>query len=395
MVDLTTDFCGLKLRNPIVAAPAGITESADRLKRCDDAGCGAAVIKSYFQYEPARHSPSPRFRVLRHQMGRHRTFALYSFEQANVYGLDEFGEQIRTATEQCEMPIFSSINCNTPDRWEESARVSEQAGAKALELNVSCPHGTHIMAHCAMLDTMAEAVEAAKRGAPNTPIIPKVTGQLDNPGGVVRGIAEKGADGVVMFNRFTGLDIDLESETPVMHGGYAGHGGPFSIHYVLRWISETYPGLPIPIAGSGGVTNGGDVAKYILAGATTVQVCTAIVMEGYEVVGKILREFTEWMERQGHSDLAAIRGSVCGKIKGNDDVQREQVCAAEIDAEKCVNCGLCGRVCIYGAAKPAGKVHTVARETCVGCGLCAELCPTSAIAMTDLAEPRGFTLGVK
>lgn len=395
MPDLSVDFCGIRLRNPIVAAPAGITETAERLKRCEDAGCGAAVIKSYFEYEPARHSPTPRFTVLRHKMGRRGAFALYSFEQANVHGLDEFAEQIRLASEQCDMPVFSSLNCNAPERWEEGAAVSAQAGAKAIELNVSCPHGTHIMAHVSMLDTMIEALDAARRGAPDTPIIPKLTGQLDNPGAVVRGLAEAGAAGVVMFNRFTGLDIDLETEQPIMHGGYAGHGGPWSIHYVLRWISETYPGLPIPIAASGGVTSGGDAAKCILAGATTVQVCTAIVMEGYQVVGDILRELEEWMQRKGHETPAAFRGAVCPKIKGNEDIRREQTCVAEIDADKCVKCDTCARVCIYRAARLDDGRYSVDAADCVGCGLCVELCPVTAIHLADLPAPRGFTLGIK
>lgn len=395
MADLSVEFCGVRLRNPLVAAPAGITETAERLKRCEDAGCGAAVIKSYFEYEPARHSPSPRFKVLRHQLGKDRTFALYSFEQANVHGLDEFGEQIALAVEQCEMPIFSSINCNTPDRWEEAARVSEQAGARVIELNVSCPHGTHIMAHSPMLETTQAALEAARRGAPNTPLVPKVTGQLDNPRAVIIGMERAGADGVIMFNRFTGLDIDVDTEQPVMHGGYAGHGGPYSIHYVLRWISETFPDLRIPIASSGGVACGADVAKCILAGATTVQVCTAIVMYGYEVVGRILSEFEAWMDAKGHASPDAIRGSICPLVKGNDDIQRAQDRVAFIDADKCVNCGRCAQVCIYDAARKGEGAHHVDDAACVGCGLCAEICPVGAITMPLLPAPKTFTLGVK
>lgn len=395
MADLSTCFCGLRLRNPIVAAPAGITETADRLKRCEDAGCGAAVIKSYFEYEPARHSPTPRFKLLRHQLGRRTSFTLYSFEQANVYGLDDFGEQIRRATEQCQIPIISSINCMTPERWEEAAAVSAQAGAQAIELNASCPHGTHLMAKSAMLETMLQALQAARRGAPDTPLIPKVTGQLDNPAAVVRALAAQGADAVVMFNRFTGLDIDLETEQPVMHGGYAGHGGPWAINFVLRWVSETYPGLPIPIAASGGVCSGGDAAKLILCGATVVQVCTAIVMEGYPAVTRILQELNEWMERQGHSDLETIRGTVCARIKGNEDVERRQTCVATIDTEKCVLCDTCKRVCIYGAAQLSRAQYVVCPQTCVGCGLCVELCPVGAVSLSPLPEPRGYELGVR
>jgi dihydroorotate dehydrogenase (fumarate) len=200
---------------------------------------------------------------------------------------------------------------------------------------------------------------------------------------------------VVMFNRFTGLDIDLETEEPVMHGGYAGHGGPFAIHYVLRWISEVYPGLPVPIAASGGVSTGGDVAKHILAGATVVEVCSAIVMEGYAAAERILREFTAWMERQNHAQLADFRGAICPKIRSNDEIERAQDCVAEIDADRCVNCGLCARVCIYGAARLADGTHTVAADDCEGCGLCCELCPVRAISMVPLPEPRSFELGVK
>ncbi len=395
MPDLSVDFCGVRLRNPIVAAPAAITETADRLKRCEDAGCGAAVIKSYFEYEPARHSPTPRFRLLRQRLGGMSSFVLYSFEQANVYGLQEFGEQIRLATEQCDMPIFASLNCNTLERWEEGAGVCAQAGAKVIELNVSCPHGTHLMSHAAMLATMLEALAAAKRGAPATPIVPKLTGQLDFPQAVASAMAEAGADGLVMFNRFTGLDIDLDTEEPIMHGGYAGHGGPWAIHYVLRWISEISPTLPIPIAASGGVATGGEAAKCLLAGATTVQVCTAMVLEGYSAATRILRELEDWMARKGHADLAAFRGAVCGKIKGNDEVQREQTCVAEIISDRCINCGLCARVCVYSAAAAGEGAHVICADGCVGCGLCLELCPSRAIRLADLAQPRTFTLGVK
>ncbi len=394
MPELTTTLAGVKLANPIVAAAAGITENADRLKRCEDAGCGAAVIKSYFEYEPARHSPTPRFRVIRHSLGKHRAFTLYSYEQANVAGLDEFCEEIARAKESCDMPIFASLNCNTDERWAEGARGAAQAGADAIELNVSCPHGTHMMAHLAMGEVMAHVVEVTS-SACDLPVIPKVTPQLDNPAGVVRHLAENGADGVVMFNRFTGLDIDLEAEAPIMHGSYAGHGGPWALQYVLRWISEASPGLSIPIAASGGVATGDDVVKLLLVGATTVETCTAIVMEGYEVVGKLLAGLERFMEEKGYDTLDEFRGKACERIIGNDDVDRLGRRYAAIDADECVNCGLCERVCIYDAPREVGNHREIDPEACDGCGLCAELCPKSCIEMVDREVPRTFELGVK
>lgn len=394
MIDLSVQCCGLTLRNPIVAAAAGTTETADRLKRCEDAGCGAAIIKSYFQYEPARHSPTPRFTVIRDRLGRDKSFTLYSFEQANVYGLDEFAAQIALAKQQCEMPIIASLNCNTEERWQEGARLVEQAGADAIELNVSCPHGTHIMSHADMMAEMTRALRAVK-DAVSIPAIPKMSPQLSQPGAVAQALADAGADAVTMFNRFTGLDIDLETERPIMHGGYAGHGGPWSIQYVLRWISEVSPTLSVPILASGGVSDGAGVAKFILTGATLVQTCTAIVMEGYGVVGKLLAGLTEFMEGKGYSTLADFRGHVCGQIKGNDDIDRVKRMVAQIDQHKCINCGLCARVCIYNAPVAGQAAYSVPQAACDGCGLCPQLCPAHAIEMIPLAQPRTFTLGVK
>lgn len=394
MADLSAQCCGLTLCNPIVAAAAGITETADRLKRCEDAGCGAAIIKSYFEYEPARHSPTPRFSVLRDKLGRDKSFALYSFEQANVYGLDEFAREIAKAKQMCAMPIIASLNCNTQERWQESAELVEQAGADAIELNVSCPHGTHLMSHADMMAEMTRALRAVKESV-GIPAIPKMSPQLSQPSAVAQALAEAGADAVTMFNRFTGLDINLETEQPIMHGGYAGHGGPWSIHYTLRWISDVSPTLPIPILASGGVSDGGDVAKLILAGAVLVQTCTAIIMEGYGVVPKLLAGLQEFMERKEYGNLTEFRGKICERIKGNDDIDRVKRTVASIDSRRCINCGLCARVCIYDAPAPVGSVYAIPEENCDGCGLCEQLCPASAISMMPLAEPRGYTLGVK
>ena len=394
MPDLSVQCCGLNLRNPIVAAAAGTTETADRLKRCEDAGCGAAIMKSYFEYEPARHSPTPRFSVIRDKLGRDRSFALYSFEQANVCGLEDFAGQIALAKSSCEMPIIASLNCTTEDRWQESAKLVEQAGADAIELNVSCPHGTHIMSHADMMAEMTRALRAVKDSV-SIPAIPKMSPQLSQPGVVAQVMAEAGADALTLFNRFTGLDIDLETEEPIMHGGYAGYGGPWSIHYTLRWISDISPTLSVPILASGGVSDGGDVAKLILAGATLVQTCTAIVMEGYGVVGKLLSGLSDFMDQKGYTSLADFRGKACSRIKGNDDIDRVKRLIAQIDDKKCLNCGLCGRVCIYDAPLAGKHAFSILAAACDGCGLCPQLCPASAITLVPLAEPRTFELGVK
>ncbi len=379
MADLSLDFCGVPLRSPVVVAPAAITETADRMKRCEAHGAGAVVVKSYFQEEVCRVAPTPRFRLLRHAVGRHKSFTLYSYEQAHIYGLTEFGREIERAKRELSIPIFGSINCTTPEGWAEAARVCEEAGADLLELNVSCPHGVHLMSGADMTDSMVQALQSARTGT-SLPLVPKMSAQLSHPPSVVRALEEAGADGVVMFNRLTGLDIDLETERPIMHGGYAGHGGPWAIHLVLRWLTAVAPQSGLPIAASGGVASGDDVAKLILAGATTVQTCTAIVLQGYEFLEKLNEGLVSFMDAKGYERLEDFRGKAAGTVVGLQEVVREHNCYAVIDADRCTACDTCRRVCIYDAVQK-GDVYHIVPELCDGCGLCVELCPVQCIEM--------------
>jgi dihydroorotate dehydrogenase (fumarate) len=203
------------------------------------------------------------------------------------------------------------------------------------------------------------------------------------PAAMVKAVEDVGVDGVVIFNRLTGLDIDVEKEEPAMHGGYAGHGGPWAIQYPLRWISEIRPKTRLPIAGSGGVFNADDVVKYLLAGATVVQVCTSIYMQGYGVLKRLNAGLREWMARKGYQRVEDFRGKVSGaKILGIDQVRRIHDKIARVNREACSGCGTCERVCIYFAPKKAGDVYEITAQ-CDGCGLCAELCPKAAINMVQ------------
>jgi dihydroorotate dehydrogenase (fumarate) len=221
------------------------------------------------------------------------------------------------------------------------------------------------------------------RQSVSVPVIPKMTPQASDPSIIARELQEAGAHALVMFNRFTGLDIDIESESPVMHGGFAGHGGPWSIHYLLRWLVSTTPELDIPVSASGGIWGGDDIVKVTLAGATTAQMCTAIVVGGYGRIAQALRELGETLEGKGCSSLSEIRGRACGKVLGTDEVDRRRRFAATIDPAKCTSCGLCSDVCIYDAVERSGGKFSV-KKSCQGCGLCSELCPQMAISMVPL-----------
>jgi len=329
MPDISTKYVGLQLRSPIIAGSAGITKDAERIQRAEDNGAGAAVMKSLFEVEVSRTSPTPRFKVLRHDLNRHRTFTLYSYEQASEWGPEEHAEEVRRIKQKVSIPLIVSVACITERAWESYSKMMEEAGADALELNVSCPHGSITFYGGEIEKSIINAVRIVRESV-HIPIIAKLSPQLTSPLGIVGELERIGVDGVTIFNRMTGIEIDLESESPIMHGSYAGHGGPWAVQYPLRWISEISPQVSIDISSSGGVSSGEDVVKYILVGATTVQTCTAIVMKGYEIIREQSRGLETFMERKGYATLDDFRGKVCSRILDGKSVDRRQKVKAKI-----------------------------------------------------------------
>jgi len=379
-MDLSVNYVGLKLRNPVIIASSGLTENLKNMKKCEENGAGALVVKSLFEEEVCRVSPTPRFEIINRSMGPLRSQTFYSFEQASPFGPEEYFKEINKALDVLSIPVIPSINCITDEGWLKYSKMAEEAGAPALELNVSCPHASISFRGQDVDDTILHVARLVRDNV-KIPIIVKLPMQLSSPLAVAKALENIGIDGVVMFNRLTGLDIDLETEKPILHGGYAGHGGPWAFNYVLRWISTSRPHLKLSIAGSGGVGSGDDVAKYILAGADVVQICSIVYLMGYEIIPRIIDGLKRFMEKKGYNTLSEFRGKVSGRvILGNNEIDRRHLYEAYINPDLCTSCGICKKVCIYDApVEKEGKY--IITDLCDGCGLCVKLCPVRAISM--------------
>ncbi len=380
---------GLELPNPLIAASAGTTEVLDKMRRCEDAGMSAVVMKSLFEDPVARRDPAPMFRVLQRRIGPARATTFYTYEQAAHLDPQQYCEEIRKAKEALGIKIIGSCACVSDEAWSEYPRLIEQAGADAIELNLSCPYSAHLTDNLAALPEFIERATRIAREAVSIPLATKMTPQMSSPPQIARLMARCGSDGVVPFSRFPGLDIDTETEAPIMHGGMAGHGGPWSLYYVLGWLWQIDQAVDLPISSSGGVWQAEDLIKHLLVGADTVQLCTVLYIQGYGVAASFLQGLQEWMEGKGYESLADFRSKAAGRVKSMKQVERRQTVFAAIDPERCTSCGACVRVCSHGAPKDEreGPVSIVAEE-CSGCGLCAELCPVAAISMQPL--PAGY-----
>ena len=390
MVNIEASYAReLRLKNPLVAASAGTTETLDRMRKAEDAGFSAVVVKSLFEDPATRRDPSPMFRILVRSFGGWGSMTFYSYEQASHFDPDRYAEEISRAKSALEIPVIGSIACVSEEGWTSYARLIEEAGADAIELNLSCPYSVHVTGRLDVLESFVSDTVRMVKDAVSIPVVAKMTPQMTSPVKIAKAMEDSGADAVVPFSRFAGLDIDVEGERPIMHGGIAGHGGLWSIYYVLRWIAFIYRELSIPISGSGGAANGEDVVKHILAGASTVQICTAIYIGGYGVCRGMIGYLERYMERKGFESLSDFRGRASERLLSMHEVLRRQTVIAEISPGECSSCGICERRCPYGAIVHEGKVYRVRAELCTGCGLCRELCRAGAISLVPV--PDGYT----
>ena len=336
-VDVSTRYVGVHLKSPIIIASSGLTETVERMAKAQEAGAGAVVMKSLFEEEVCREAPTPRYKLIQHDSEGRETFTFFSYEQASEWGPERYAEEVIRAKKELSIKIIPSLNCLKVETWAEWAKVMEGAGADIIELNTSCPHGSITFRGRRVEETIADVVTAVKK-AVKVPVVAKISPMLTSPMALVKMLADAGVEGVTIFNRMTALDIDTETEKPILHGGYAGHGGPWAILYPLRWITAIRPEVKIDISGSGGVTSGEDVVKYLLAGANAVQVCTAVYLNGFGVITKIIDELKAWMEKKGYSKLDDFRSHVIGRIVGTNDVDRRHLFRADISRDLVAPC---------------------------------------------------------
>ncbi len=379
MPDISITYLGLKLDSPLIAASSGMTRDIARLHRCREAGFGAAVMKSLFEDETSRVDPAPCYSLIK----RGDASVFYSFEQASDWGPERYAEEIQRANTELEIPVIPSINCITRDGWRDYAKRMQDAGAPAIELNVSCPYGS-VTANGDIAESVIYRAVEAVLDAVSIPVAVKLPGRLTSIELVVTELEFMGVRGVVMFNRFAGLDIDIENERPIMHGGAAGHGGAFAFHFPMLWVSRISPATGMDVAASGGTTSAADVIKYLLAGAGAVQVCTAIYMNGYEVAGKFIAGLKAWMDLKGYPNVAAFRGKVSGgSVLGSSEIVRGQKIPHHIDVELCISCDICRQRCPHESISNEDGVYKIIPATCVSCGFCVQVCPVGAVRRGD------------
>ena len=306
MIDLTTHYLGLTLRTPIVASPGPVTAQLDRLTELSDAGVGAVVLPSLFQ-EQIEHETSEidrLFSLHHHSFGEASSF----FPDLDSYntGSDAYLALIEAARAAVDVPVIASLNGTTIGGWLRYARLLEDAGADAMELNLYAiaadPAVNAASIEAEQLELVALVVDEV-----SIPVAVKISPYYTSTAAFALGLQEAGARGIVMFNRFYLPDVDLDTldvEPRITPSTQA------ELRLPLRWIGIVRDHLNLSLAGSTGVHTGRDVAKLVLAGADVAMTTSALLQHGTGRVTTMIDELRDWMDEHGYETIAEMRGAV-------------------------------------------------------------------------------------
>ena len=399
MPDLTTNCAGIVSPNPFWLASGPPTNSGDQIQRAFDAGWGGAVWKTL---GTPIQNVSSRFGAL--DIGSVRAAGFNNVELITDRPLESNLREIAaTKRKYPKHAVIVSLMVETRDEWKDIIKRSIDAGADGLELNFGCPHGMCERGMGSAVGQEPRVNEEITSWAVEYSTVPVLSKLTPNVGDIVpHGIASRkgGAHGVSLINTIKSIiGVDIDRFVPVPYVGDAGTNGgycgaavrPIALHMVAQLAKN--PDFGIPISGIGGVTNWRDAVEFLLLGATSVQVCTEVMLRGFRVVEDMIDGLTEYMTSHGFATIDDMVGKAVPAVSEWGDLDLNYETIAKIDASTCIGCQLCMVACHDGAHQcihpnPNGtRVPIVDESECVGCNLCAIVCPVpECISMVEVAN---------
>lgn len=301
-MDLSTQYLGITLKNPLIVGSSGLTQYVDKIKACEDAGAGAVVMKSLFE-EQIRDTDSG----LKDSAMMHPEAMDYIQADLDMqYGPREYIQTIEKAKKAVSIPVIASVNCFTSKWWVSYAQQLEAAGADALELNVYV-FPIDLQKSGAELEQIYVDILKAVKSQVKIPVILKISPYFTSLGNLAVTLAENGADSLVLFNRFVQPDIDIHQLQTKVKGSF---NDPQGFFHSLRWIALLSGKLNLELVAGGGIHEAEDVIKQLLAGATAVQITSVLYMEGLPKIEKILQGIQAWMKEKNFESLADFSGKL-------------------------------------------------------------------------------------
>ena len=400
MADLSANLAGITSPNPFWLASAPPTNSGYQIMKAFDAGWGGAVWKT--MGIPVINVSS------RYGAVNYRDSRMMGFNNIELITDRPLADNLREIEEVKKYfpdhAVIASLMVQSRAEWHQIVKDVENAGCDGIELNFGCPHGmcergmgSAVGQEPSVLQTITEWVMEVAQ----VPVIVKLTPNITDITEPARAAAAGGADAISLINTIQSIvNVDLDTFVPQpavdgksTHGGYCGPAvKPIALNMVKSCAQDSKVG--IPISGIGGIETWKDAAEHLLLGASTVQVCTAVMHYGFGIIREMESGLNDYMDQKGFKKLDDLIGKSVPKVDSWEELNLNYKIIASINEEKCIGCQLCYIACEDGAHQAIGlsedadnrKPHII-DENCVGCNLCSLVCPVEeCITMVDVTQ---------
>ncbi len=361
-MSLSVDFMGIKLKNPVIVAASPLSGDGDMIRKAVDAGAGAVVTQTIAN--EVRHNVRPRIAA--------NSLGMQNIELYSNLTLEEWEREIYHVKEK-DAVVIANILAHTPSEMAYIAKKVERFGVDAIELGISIPHGEGVELLISDMQRLYNLTKMAVDSV-NIPVMVKFSPNVSNLTALAKVVEKAGASAISAIDTIRsilGVDIDKAKVMLPTYGGYSGEGiRPIA----LATIASISQAVKIPVSGIGGIENYKNVIEYMMLGASTVQLCTSLIMNGYGRINEILVDLENWLERKGLNSLDDIRGQALSSLKSFEEISIEPYIAKVNGICKADDCSKCVKSCMYGAISIKNDIIVIDDSKCTGCGLCVSLC---------------------
>lgn len=318
MVDLSTQYLGMKLKNPVIAGSSGLTNSVKKIQDLEESGAGAVVLKSIFEEEIAFEYED----ILKEASEEGVNLDQFDYYDFHIKGekLDKYTNLIQESKKAVSIPVIASINCVYSHEWTAFAKQLQTAGADALELNMFFLPSEFDRTTEEKEKAYFQIIEKVQQEI-SIPIALKISYYFSNLGPMIQKLSETGIAGLVLFNRFYSPDIDIDKMEVVPSNVFSS---PSDLPISLRWIAIMAERVSCDLAASTGVHDGAALIKQILAGADAVQVASTLYKNGNKRIAEMLKTLEAWMDEKSYSSLSDFRGKM-SQAKSSNPAAYERV----------------------------------------------------------------------
>ena len=389
---LRTELCGIPLENPFFLSSSVVASTYDMCARAFEAGWAGVCFKTICSFDI--HEASPRFSAITGDSGSIVGFK--NVEQLSDHCVAENMEIFRRLKQNYPTKfILASIMGQNDAEWEELARQCEQNGADAIELNFSCPNmmDEGLGSDIGQVPELVERFTAAARRGAKIPILAKLTPNVASMSPAAEAAKRGGADGIAAINTIKsiiGINPHTYVSAPAVHGKSAvgGYSGNAVKPIALRFIAELgqNPNLKgLHISAMGGIETWMDALEFILLGAGSIQITTAVMQYGYRIIDDLLAGLSYYLKEKGFKNLQEAQGLALDFVSDTTDVlERDTVIFPKFRREQCIGCGRCVISCADGGHQAIrldeNRRPVLNGKKCVGCHLCLLVCPNHAIS---------------